>query len=568
MTSTNPTSGATPSTRDARYVIGVDVGTGSARAGIFDLAGRMMASAKHDITLFHASGSIVEQSSGEIWNAVCHAVRDALSQATVSPDQIDGIGFDATCSLVVLGEGGQPLPVGPSEQAERDIIVWMDHRAVEQAERINAAGHEVLKFVGGKISPEMETPKLLWLLENRPTVFAAAWQFFDLTDFLTWRATGDLSRSTCTVTCKWTYLAHERRWDESYFRSIGLGVLADEAFARIGQSVVDPGTPLGSGLTATAAAELGLRVGTPVATGVIDAHAGGIGTVGANDEPESCLAYVFGTSSCTMTTTRSPVFVPGVWGPYFSAMVPDAWLNEGGQSVAGAAIERLLSMHPATPDARRRAASEGQSLPVMLAGLAAQAVQGAQVGQAAQATQPAQAAQPAASLSAAATLANGLHIVPEFLGNRAPFADPHARAVIAGLGMEDDLNSLVALYIAGICSIGYGLRQIIEAQATAGAPIERVMISGGAGQLDLVRQLLADATGKPVLATQAEEPVLLGAAMLGGVAGRRFDDVRSAMASMSRISKTYEPATGNMAALHEARYRAFEKLQSVAREIR
>jgi D-ribulokinase len=363
MTSENPTSGATDSTRDVRYVVGVDVGTGSARAGIFDLAGRMMASAKRDITLFHASGSIVEQSSGEIWNAVCHSVKDALSQAAVSPDQVAGIGFDATCSLVVLGEGGKPLPVGPSGQAERDIIVWMDHRAVAQAERINATGHEVLKFVGGKISPEMETPKLLWLLEHRPKVFAAAWQFFDLTDFLTWRATGDLSRSTCTVTCKWTYLAHERRWDESYFRSVGLGVLADEGFARIGQTVVDPGTPLGGGLTANAAAELGLKTGTPVATGVIDAHAGGIGTVGADGEPEANLAYVFGTSSCTMTTTRSPVFVPGVWGPYFSAMVPDAWLNEGGQSVAGAAIEQLLSMHPATPDARHQAEQAGQSLP-------------------------------------------------------------------------------------------------------------------------------------------------------------------------------------------------------------
>jgi D-ribulokinase len=553
MTSENPTSGAVDNThdvRDARYVIGVDVGTGSARAGIFDLAGHMMASAKHDITLFHASGSIVEQSSDEIWNAVCHAVKDALSQAPVSPDQIAGIGFDATCSLVVLGEGGQPLPVGPSEQAERDIIVWMDHRAMEQAERINATGPEVLKFVGGKISPEMETPKLLWLLENRPGVFAAAWQFFDLTDFLTWRATGDLSRSTCTVTCKWTYLAHERRWDESYFRAIGLGVLADEAFARIGQSVVDPGTPLGSGLTANAAAELGLLTGTPVATGVIDAHAGGIGTVGADGEPESCLAYVFGTSSCTMTTTRSPVFVPGVWGPYFSAMVPDAWLNEGGQSVAGAAIEHLLSMHPATPDARRTAEHAGQSLPVMLAALAAQAAQAAD------------------GLSEAVVLAKGLHVVPEFLGNRAPLADPHARAVIAGLGMEDDLNSLVALYIAGICSIGYGLRQIIEAQAMAGAPIERVIISGGAGRLDLVRQLLADTTGKPVLATQAEEPVLLGAAMLGGVAGGLFDDVRSAMARMSQISKIYKPAVGAIAALHEARFRAFKQLQSVAREIR
>ncbi|WP_250523312.1 MULTISPECIES: FGGY-family carbohydrate kinase [unclassified Caballeronia] len=530
-----------------RYVVGVDVGTGSARAGIFDTAGNMAASAKKDITLFHESGGIVEQSSGEIWSAVCHAVKAALAQAAIAPESVAGISFDATCSLVVLGDGGKPLPVGPSEQAERDIVVWMDHRAIGQAERINATGHAVLKYVGGRISPEMETPKLLWLLENRPRVFDAAWQFFDLTDFLTWRATGDTSRSVCTVTCKWTYLAHERRWDESYFRTIGLGALADEGFARIGQQVVEPGTRLGNGLTERAAAELGLIAGTPVGAGVIDAHAGGIGTVGAQGDPESCLAYVFGTSSCTMTTTAEPVFVPGVWGPYFSAMVPQAWLNEGGQSVAGAAIERLLAMHPAAAEATLRAKERGESLPAMLAGLAAQA---------------------SGSLSDAVKLADGLYVVPEFLGNRAPFADPHARAVIAGLGMEAGLDNLVALYVAGVCSIAYGLRQIIEAQADAGAPIERVMISGGAGRLDLVRQLLADATGKPVLATQVDEPVLLGAAMLGAVAGGLFGDVRSAMSGMARVEKTYAPATGDLARLHDARYRAFIRLQRCAREIR
>ncbi|RKP46141.1 FGGY-family carbohydrate kinase [Pararobbsia silviterrae] len=545
MTPQNPSreSNALP-----RYVIGVDVGTGSARAGVFDLEGRMLASAKHDIGLFRAAGSIVEQSSREIWNAICHCVRHALAQAGASPDQVAGIGFDATCSLVVLGEGGTSLPVGPSEDAERDIIVWMDHRAVEQAERINATGHGVLDYVGGTISPEMETPKLLWLLEHRPQVFAAAWQFFDLTDFLTWRATGDLARSTCTVTCKWTYLAHERRWDDSYFRAVGLGVLADEQFARIGQRVVDAGTPLGHGLTEAAAAELGLRAGTPVATGVIDAHAGGIGSVGARgQQPEACLAYVFGTSSCTMTTTQRPVFVPGVWGPYFSAMVPDAWLNEGGQSVAGAAIDRLISMHPATREAQARADAAGLSLPALLTDLAAAA-----------SNDP----------SDAVWLAKGLHIVPEFLGNRAPLADPHARAVIAGLGMETDLDSLVALYVAGICSIGYGLRQIIETQDIAGAPIECVVISGGAGRSDLVRQLLADAAGKPVLATAADEPVLLGAAILGAVAGARFDDVRSAMDAMSSISRTYAPRAGALAELHAARFKAFKMLQSVAREIR
>ncbi|CAD6559631.1 Ribulokinase [Paraburkholderia kirstenboschensis] len=542
MTSDYTTQDAT----NARFVVGVDVGTGSARAGVFDLKGHMLATAKHDITLYRGSGSIVEQSSTEIWGAVCHAVKDAIAQADVSPERIVGIGFDATCSLVVLGQGAKPLPVGPSEEAERDIIVWMDHRAVEQAERINAAGHDVLKYVGGKISPEMETPKLLWLLENRPAVFDDAWQFFDLTDFLTWRSTGDLSRSTCTVTCKWTYLAHERRWDGSYFRSVGLGLLVDENFSRIGQKVVEPGTPLGAGLTEEAAAQLGLRAGTPVAAGVIDAHAGGIGTVGAEGEPEACLAYVFGTSSCTMTTTREPVFVPGVWGPYFSAMVPNAWLNEGGQSVAGAAIERLLTLHPATAEARSRSEEVGQSLPAMLANLATQASD---------------------TLSDVVKLAQGVHVVPEFLGNRAPFADPHARAVIAGLGMEADLDSLVSLYIAGICSIGYGLRQIVETQASAGAPIERVMISGGAGRHDLVRQLLADAVGKPVLAARAEEPVLLGAAILGAVAGGQFNDVQSAMGVMSQVSKVYEPHR-DVRALHNARFSAFTRLQAVARDIR
>ena len=306
----------------ADHFIGIDVGTGSARAGVFDARGRMHGTAKRDIAIFHEPGSIVEQSSADIWSAVCTAVRGAVAAAGVAPAEVKGIGFDATCSLVVLGEGGTPLPVGPSEDPARDIVVWMDHRAVEQAGRINQTGSGVLRNVGGTISPEMETPKLLWLRENRPAVFDAAWQFFDLADFLTWKASGSLARSACTVTCKWTYLAHEERWDPDYFRTIGLGVLADEGFGRIGREIVVPGTPLGQGLTEAAGVDLGLLPGTPIAAGLIDAHAGGIGTVGAQGDPVRTMGYVFGTSSCTMTTTRHPVLVPGVWGPYFLQWSP------------------------------------------------------------------------------------------------------------------------------------------------------------------------------------------------------------------------------------------------------
>ncbi|MFT3688425.1 FGGY-family carbohydrate kinase [Paenirhodobacter sp.] len=524
------------------YLIGVDVGTGSARAGVFDTKGRMLGTARREITMWREAGGIVEQSGAQIWEAVCASVREAVAAAGIAPGEVTGIGFDATCSLVVLGPSG-PLPVSSDDPA-RNIIVWMDHRAITQAERINAMGHEVLRYVGGRISPEMETPKLLWLSENRPEVFAGATDFFDLADFLTWRATGSRARSTCTVTCKWTYLAHENRWDPDYFRKVGLGVLADEGFARIGTEVVAPGTPLGQGLTAEAASALGLVPGTAVGAGMIDAHAGGIGTVGIGD-PTQVMAYVFGTSSCTMTSTRDPVFVPGVWGPYYSAMVPGLWLNEGGQSAAGAAIDQLLSLHPATPEARARAEEAGQALPVWLA---AQASARGTEGE-------------------AIRLAGRLHVVPEFLGNRAPHADPHARALIAGLGMESDIDSLVSLYIAGLAGVAYGLRQILEVQAEAGAPVEAIAISGGAGQLDLVRQILADATGKPVVVTAAEEPVLLGASILGGVASGAFADMETAMAGMTRTLRRFEPQGGEVAALHARRYDAFLRLQALGAEL-
>ncbi|MTC36802.1 ribulokinase [Providencia alcalifaciens] len=527
-------------------VIGIDVGTGSARAGIFDMFGNMLASAKHDITLYRDSANFAEQSSNEIWMAVCYCVKQAMAEAKMDARRVAGIGFDATCSLVVLDKNQQPISVSPSEDPERNIIVWMDHRATEQAERINSLQHPVLNYVGGKISPEMETPKILWLKENRPQTYDDAWQFFDLADFLTWRSTGSLARSTCTVTCKWTYLAHEQRWDADYFRQIGLTELADENFARIGQDIVEPGTPNGHGLTAQAAEEMGLLIGTPVAAGMIDAHAGGIGTVGVNGDATANMAYVFGTSSCTMTTTQEPVFIPGVWGPYYSAMVPGMWLNEGGQSAAGAAIDQLLSLHPMAAQAKAMAKEQGKPLPVMLAD---------------------KVLEKSNSPSQAVELAEGIHIVPEFLGNRAPFADPHAKAIIAGLTMDNSFDNLLAFYTAGVCSIGYGLRQIIEAQAQSGAKIQNIAISGGAGQHPLIRQLLADACGVPVISTQASEPVLLGSAILGAVAGGVCENVAQAMAQFANIDLTYQ-ANKQFKLHHETRFASFKHLQQCARELK
>lgn len=530
--------------------LGIDVGTGSARAGLFDAAGTLISTAKAPLQLFREGNDIAEQSSDDIWQAVCSSVKKAVADAGVDSAHVAGIGFDATCSLVVLDGDGNSLPVGDAAARHRNIIVWMDHRANEQAKRINAVSHDVLRYVGNRISPEMETPKLLWLKENRPEIFATAAYFFDLTDFLTWRSTGSTDRSICTTTCKWTYLGYERRWDESYFRAVGLAELADEGFQRIGTVVVDAGTALGAGLTEAAAQDLGLKGGTPVAAGLIDAHAGGVGTVGAAGDDgaadiTSRLAYVFGTSACTMTSTREPAFVPGVWGPYFSAMVPGLWLNEAGQSAAGAAIDHLVSFHPAAVKASQEADSAGMGLAAYLSSKVAGLANSLDV----------------------ARLADGLHVVPEFLGNRAPFADPDARAIIAGLDMDTSVSSLVRLYVAGICGLGYGLRQIIDAQKDQGVEVATIVVSGGAGQNEIVRQLLSDATGMEVAAPLTEEPVLLGSAMLGATAAGQFNSLTAAMSAMSAMGKTYAPAGGDVRRNHAQRYEAFKQLQSVGRTL-
>lgn len=531
----------------ASHFIGVDVGTGSARAGVFDADGRLLGTARREIALYREAGTIAEQSSRDIWSAVCASVRAAVSAAGVDRSTIDGIGFDATCSLVVLGAGGAPVPVGPHGDPERNIIVWMDHRATDQARRITATGHPVLDYVGGAISPEMETPKLLWLLENLPERFAEAWQFLDLADFLAWKATGSLARSVCTVTCKWTYLAHENRWDADYFRRIGLGILAEEGFARIGTEIVPAGTRLGDGLTLEAAAELGLAPGTPVGAGLIDAHAGGVGTLGGGGGAgtlTSRMAYVFGTSACTMASTREPVFVPGVWGPYHSAMVPGLWLNEGGQSAAGAAIDQLVQHHPAAMAAAGHASAAGLGLGAWL-------------------TSEAERLGGAAS---ARDIVENLLVVPEFLGNRAPFADPDARAIIAGLSMRSDVESLVSLYVAGMCGLGYGLRQIVEAQRARGIVIDTIVVSGGAGETDFARQILADTTGLAVTSSTSPEPVLLGSAMLAAVAGNAYGDLATAMTRMSGMAAVHQPSSA-LTEWHDHRYQLFCRLQAVGRQL-
>ncbi|XP_020226318.1 FGGY carbohydrate kinase domain-containing protein isoform X2 [Cajanus cajan] len=545
--------------------LGVDVGTGSARAGLFDEEGKLLGSYSSPIQIWK-DGACVEQSSTDIWLAVCAAVKAACSKAKVDPTEVKGLGFAATCSLVAVDSDSSPVSVSWTGDSRRNVIVWMDHRAVEQAERINSSKSPVLEYCGGAVSPEMEPPKLLWVKENLQESWSMVFRWMDLSDWLSYRATGDDTRSLCTTVCKWTYLGHAHMqhvndkdsrdmeacgWDDDFWEEIGLGDLVEGHHAKIGRSVAFPGHPLGSGLTPTAAKELGLVPGIPVGTSLIDAHAGGVGVIESvppsevvDDEEAICnrMVLVCGTSTCHMAVSRNKLFIPGVWGPFWSAMVPEYWLTEGGQSATGALLDHIIENHAASSRLANRAASQKISVFELMNKM----LETMMIEQ---------------KVSFVAALTEDLHVLPDFHGNRSPIADPKAKGVIYGLTLDTSDQHLALFYLATVQGIAYGTRHIVEHCNAHGHKINTLLACGGLSKNPIFIQEHADIIGCPIILPRESESVLLGAAILGAVATRKYNSLREAMKALNAAGQVIHPSKDpKVKKYHDAKYKIFRGL--------
>lgn len=524
------------------FVIGVDVGTGSVRVGIFGLNGNMIAHSSHQIKIWKPQEDFVEQSSDDIWRAAGKCVKDAVSNTAIDPSSVIGISFDATCSLVALGENDEPITISPTGNKEQNVIVWMDHRAMIQTERINATKHKVLKYVGGKISPEMEPPKLLWIKKNLPNTWKRAKKFIDLADFMTYKSTGVDVRSLCTTVCKWTYVGDENKWDKSFFNKIGIEKLLNEK--KIGSRILPMGMYI-SNLTEQSARDLGLTTRTKVAVGIIDAHAGGLGVMGMEfnttprtSELEKILALIGGTSSCHMAVSRKPKFIRGIWGPYFSAMIPGMWLTEGGQSSTGSLLDFMIRENSKFDIICSEAEKEDISIYQYLN----QKVDEIKKRE-----------------NKDAEITKEMNILPYFLGNRSPRADPTLKGVISGLTLDDSLDAVAKKYYATIQAIAYGTRHIIEEMNKHGYNIKKIHACGGGTKNSLWLQEHADITGCEIILPKESEAVLLGSAMLAAVGAGKYNSVLEACVKMSRVGERYTP-NKNTVKYHDAKYRLFKMM--------
>jgi FGGY-family pentulose kinase/HAD superfamily hydrolase (TIGR01509 family) len=521
-----------------KLIVAVDVGTTSARAGVFTASGKLLARNEHPILLHRTGPDIAEHDSQDIWQAVCAAVRDVVDASGAAPAQIAGIGFDATCSLVIRDVDHKQLTVSHSGDHRWDTVVWLDHRALKEADFCTSTGHNVLTYVGSVMSPEMEIPKLMWLKRNLPQSWARMGLAMDLADFLTWKATASTARSQCTLTCKWTFLPHEKQgWQDDFLQMAGL----EDVLAKAGlpQTAAPVGSRIGD-LTQEAAAELGLTTDCSVSSGLIDAYGGALGVLGAfASEPESLdqhMALIAGTSSCVMTLSPQMRVSKGVWGPYLGVAMPGMWVNEGGQSATGALLDHVIRVHSA---GREPSAAMHAKIIARIREL--QQEEGDD-------------------------LACRLHVLPDFHGNRSPLADPHALGVVSGLTIDASFDGLCRLYWRTAVSIALGVRHILETLNESGHGITTLHVTGGHVRNALLMELYADATGCTVVEPSSEDATLLGTAMAAAAGAGLFKDLPEACAAMSQGGTTRQPDP-KAAARFDVDYRIFLTMQRQRAEI-
>jgi len=498
------------------YLIGVDVGTQSVRSCLFDLSGAIVASATRPLQTTFPKPAWAEQDPEAWWRAAVETLQEIMQASRVNPKDVAGLSYDCTaCTVVALAEDGTPL---------HPALLWMDERAHAEAEEVSATGHEILKYCGGKVSPQWMIPKGRWLERHEPSVFARARWIVDQADFFTYRFTGRMTASLNNATAKWNYVRPLGGWPAEFLRAAN----AEQLAAKWPTEVLPVGRFLGR-IQEAVAQEVWLSPETVVAQGGIDAHAGEIalGAVGAGD-----LALILGSSTCHMAQSPTPVFA-NIWGPYPDALVEGMFTLEGGQTATGSIIQWLVEHFGA--EAVGQATSRGQDVYAYLDDLAETVPPGSE----------------------------GLLVLDYFQGNRTPYKDPLARGTVVGLTLKHTLAHLYRAVVEGIC---FGTRQILEDMAAHGFTLTRVVAGGGGAKSRLWTQIQADVLGNPIHLPRDKETMALGAAIWAGLGAKLFANYQEAIGRMVHIERAVAPAPERRA-VYDRFYRQYVALYPAARSV-
>jgi xylulokinase len=494
-------------------LLGIDVGTGGTRAVVVDEQGQVVASATADHAPFISlQTGWAEQDPGDWWRACIGAVRAVLKDNAVLADEIGGVGLTGQMhGTVLLDEHNEVL---------RPALIWCDQRTEAQCRAITelVGAERLIELTLNPALTGFSLPKLLWVREHEPELWARVRSILLPKDYVRLRLTGE--RATDVADASGTLLLDvtRRQWSSEM---LAVAEINERWLPKVYESPEVTGSVSSEGSAAT-----GLRAGTPIVAGAGDQAAGavGMGIVRAG-----MVSATIGTSGVVFAATAQPSLDPKGRVHTFCHAIPERWHVMGVTQAAGLSLRWFRDRFGV------RGAEEGRDAYDQLSEEAASAPSGA----------------------------DGVLWAPYLMGERTPHLDPHARAALVGLTASHTRAHVIRAILEGVA---FSLRDSLKIFAEMKVPVETIRLGGGGARSPLWRQIQAEVYGRAVEIVEAEEGGAYGAALLAGVGSGVWSSVDEACEGVVRVASRVEP-NKDAIALMDRQYAMFRALYPALRDI-
>jgi len=508
----------------AKFSIGIDFGTESARAVLVRVKdGEEVANAVHT----YADGVIDErlpgtnielepdwalQNPADYIEAIKKTIPQVLREAGVDAEDVIGIGIDFTsCTMLPIDKEGIPLCMREKykDNPHSWVKLWKHHAAQPEADRINQVARERkekwLDRYGGKISSEWFFPKCLQILNEAPEIYDAADRFIEATDWIILQLTGKEKRNSCTAGYKAIWDPDEGFPSPDYFKAVHprLENIVDEKMSR---DIYPLGQRAG-GLTAYMAKLTGLKEGTPVAIGNVDAH---VSVPAMTVIEPGKMVMIMGTSICHMMVDKEFHPIPGACGIVKEGILPGYYGYEAGQSAVGD-IYAWMVKNSVPPEYWEEAKNKGMNIHKILEEKASRLRPGE----------------------------SGLLALDWWNGNRSVLVDADLSGVLLGYTLDTKPEEI---YRAIIEATAFGTYKIINSFEEKGVMIKELYACGGLPERNrLVMQIFSDVTGREIKIAASPHTPAFGSAMFGAVAAGEemggYDTIFDAARNMAKIKQ-------------------------------
>lgn len=475
------------------YLLGIDVGTSGAKALLIDEAGEVKAAATTEYPLSTPRPLWSEQDPEDWWSGTVASIKGVLAQARVSADEIECVGLTGQMhGLVLLDASGRVL---------RPAMLWNDQRTESQCEEIhNRVGLDLMIQRTGKPAlPSFTAPKVLWVRQHEPEVFAAAAKLLLPKDYVRFRLTGSLCSDVADASGTSLFDVRNRTWSREITESLDI---PEEWLPEVAESPAPSAKVSSDG-----AGQTGLRPGMPVVAGAGDQAAE---AVGCGIVDEGSVSVTIGTSGVMFAATNEMrTDAAGRLHAYCHA-VPGMWHVMGVMLSAGGSLQwyrNTLCQSECEAAARR-----GVDAYELLTEDASEVAAGCE----------------------------GLIFLPYLTGERTPHPDPYARGAFVGLTLRHNKSHLTRAVLEGV---SYGLCDSLDLLRELGVDVPSVRASGGGVRSELWRQILADVFGAEIVTVNATQGAAYGAAILAGVGAGVFPSVEEACQTAIRETSVTSPGS-------------------------